>query len=57
MNLELSKEEADLLKVILLGELEDKRVEMHHAKNIEFKAELLAREKVLEGILGRLGSR
>jgi hypothetical protein len=54
MNLELTREEADLLKLLLLAEIEEKRVEMHHAKNIEFKAELQAREKLLQGILKRL---
>jgi hypothetical protein len=54
MTLELSGEEAVLLKVILLAEREDKRVEMHHAKNVDFKAELMTREKILEGILARL---
>jgi hypothetical protein len=53
MNLELTSEEADLLKVLLLAEMEDKRVEMHHAKNIGFKAELQIREKLIEGILKR----
>jgi hypothetical protein len=53
MNLELSGAEAELLKILLRAELEDKRVEMHHAKNMEFKAELQAREKLIEGILGR----
>jgi hypothetical protein len=54
MNLELNGEEAALLKVLLLSELEEKRVEMHHAKNNDFKAELLAREKIIQGILARL---
>jgi len=53
MKLELTGEEADLLKMLLLAELEDKRVEMHHTKNIEFKAELLAREKRIQEILKR----
>lgn len=53
MNLELTSEEADLLKIILLAELEDKRVEMRHAKNMEFKTELQIREKRIEGILER----
>ena len=53
MNIEMSREEADLLKMILLAELEEKRVEIHHAKNIEFKAELQKREKVLQEIVKR----
>jgi hypothetical protein len=51
MKLELTTEEADLLKSLLLAEEEEKRVEMHHAKNIEFKAELQAREKLIQGLL------
>jgi hypothetical protein len=54
MNLTLNADEAALLKVLLLAELEDKRVEMHHAKNLEFKNELLNREKLIQAIIGRL---
>jgi hypothetical protein len=54
MNLEMSSEEADLLKILLQTELEDKRVEMRHAKNPEFKNELQAREKLITALLGRL---
>jgi len=54
MRLELSGEEASLLKIILLGELEDKRVEMRHAKNPQFKDELQSREKLIQGMLDRL---
>lgn len=53
MNIELSREETDLLKMLLLVELEEKRVEIHHAKNIEFKAELQKREKILQGLVKR----
>jgi hypothetical protein len=51
MNLELDPEQTSLVKVLLLAELEEKRVEMHHAKNTEFKAELLHREKTIQAIL------
>jgi hypothetical protein len=54
MKVELSDEEAGLLRIILLGEIEDKRVEMRHATNMDFKEELAAREKRLQGILDRL---
>jgi hypothetical protein len=54
MNLTLNADESALLKVLLLAELEDKRVEMHHTKNVEFKSELLSREKLIQGILARL---
>jgi hypothetical protein len=53
MNLVLSDDEADLLKLLLLAELEEKRVEMHHAKNMEFKAELQDREKRIQEMLKR----
>jgi hypothetical protein len=54
MNLELSTDEAGLLKSLLLAEEEEKRVELHHAKNMEFKAELQAREQLVQGLLKRL---
>jgi len=47
MNLEFTLEEAGLLKLLLLSEIEEKRVEIHHAKNIAFKAELQSREQLL----------
>jgi hypothetical protein len=53
MNIELNASEADLLKMILLAELEEKRVEIHHAKNIEYKAELQKQEKQLQEIVKR----
>jgi len=54
MELNLDAGEAELLKIILLAELEEKRVELHHAKNIEFKAALVEREKILRGLLEKL---
>jgi len=53
MNIELSQEETELLKLLLLAELEEKRVEIHHARNIEFKAELQKREKLIQEIVKR----
>jgi hypothetical protein len=53
MNIELSQEEGDLLKTLLLAELEEKRVEIHHTRNIEFKLELQKREKLIQEIVKR----
>jgi hypothetical protein len=54
MAVELRAEEAELLKTLLLAELEAKRVELHHARNIDYKAELQKQEKVIQAILQRL---
>ncbi len=54
MNLELKPDETELLRTMLLAEVEAKRVEMHHARNIDYKAELQEQEKVLQEILRRL---
>lgn len=53
MNIELNEAEADLLKMLLLAELEEKRVEIHHARNIEYKAELQKQEKQIAEIVKR----
>ncbi len=55
MNLELNPDEADLLRRLLLAEIEAKRVEIHHARNVDYKTELLAQEKLINGILKRFG--
>ena len=46
MMIELNQEEVELLKVLLLAELEEKRVEIHHARNAEFKVELQKQEEI-----------
>jgi hypothetical protein len=53
MHVDLTEEEADLLKMLLLAELEAKRVEMHHARNIDYKAELQNQAKAIQGMLQR----
>jgi hypothetical protein len=53
MNIELNADEVELLKMLLLAELEEKRVEIHHAKNIEYKSELQKQEKLISGIVKR----
>lgn len=54
MNVDLKADEAELLRTMLLAEVEVKRVEMHHARNIDYKAELQKQQKVLQEILQRL---
>ena len=54
MKLDISPEETDLLKILLLKDVEETRVEVHHAKNIDYKAHLQAREKVLQSLMERL---
>jgi hypothetical protein len=55
MNVELSAEEADLLRRLLLAEVEGKRVEIHHSQNLDYKAELQKQEKTIQAVLKRLG--
>ena len=54
MNLELNAQQEELLKLLLVKELEETRVEIHHAKNIEFKTGLGNREKTLRHLIEML---
>lgn len=54
MNVELEPGEAEVLKTMLQAEVETKRVELHRARNIDFKAELQKQEKVLQDLLRRI---
>jgi hypothetical protein len=54
VQLELNGQEAELLKLLLVKELEETRVEIHHAKNIEFKTGLGPREHALRHLIGRI---
>ena len=54
MLLEPANPEVDLLRLLLVKELEETRVEERHARNIEFKAGLEAREGQIRILLGRL---
>ena len=54
MQLELKDQEAELLKLLLLKELEETRVEFRHAKNIDFKLGLGERETALRHLMGVL---
>ncbi|WP_306601985.1 hypothetical protein [Geothrix sp. 21YS21S-2] len=53
MIMELAEQEADLLKLLLVKELEETRVEVHHARNMDFKLGLEAREANLKSLLNR----
>lgn len=54
MRMELADQEAELIKLLLVKEIEETRVELHHAKNIDFKAGLEGRQESLRAILGKL---
>lgn len=54
MHVELNPEETELLQRLLLAEVEGKRVEIHHARNADYKEELQRQEKLIQGILKRL---
>ncbi|HNX31962.1 MAG TPA: hypothetical protein PKM35_10155 [Holophaga sp.] len=54
MKLELTSEEAALARMLLEKDIEETRVEVHHAKNIDYKSHLQAREKVLQSLIERL---
>jgi hypothetical protein len=54
MKPEFSNQESELLKFLLLKEIEETRVEIHHAKNMDFKANLTSRLETLHAILGKL---
>ena len=55
MKVELLDQEAELLRLLLTKELEETRVEVHHARNMEYKAGLVAREELIRPLLARLG--
>lgn len=54
MKLEISEPELDLLQVLLVKELEETRVEIHHARNMDYKIGLEEREGLLRKLMGRL---
>lgn len=53
MNLEIKDSEAELLRLLLMKELEETRVEIRHARNMDYKAGLEQREGALKGLLER----
>jgi hypothetical protein len=54
MKVELKPEEAQLLKLLLEKDLGETRVEVHHARNMEYKSHLQEREKLLQELIGRM---
>jgi hypothetical protein len=50
----VNSEEMELLRIMLEKDIGETRVEIHHAKNIEFKAQLQARERLLQALTDRL---
>ena len=55
MNLELSKEDLDLLTMLLSKSEVDTRVEIHHAdKSFEYRDYLKARDKQISSLLERV---
>lgn len=54
MKLELKPEETELLKLLLEKDLGETRVEVHHARNMDYKAHLQERETLLQGLINRL---
>lgn len=54
MRLDLNNEEADLLKLLLTKDIEETRVEVHHAKNNDFKLQLQAHERAAQSLVERL---
>ncbi len=55
MSVEFDTEETDLLRRLLLAEVEAKRVEIHHVRNADYKVELQRQEKLIQSMLKRLG--
>lgn len=53
MDLNLSPSDMALIHLLLKKELEETRVEIHHARNMEFKAELQIREHQVAVLLGQ----
>lgn len=55
MNIEIADPEIELLKLLLVKELEETRVEVRHSRNMDFKAGLEHREEQLRGLIVKLG--
>ena len=55
MNLELSKDEIDIIKMMLSKEEVETRVEIHHAnRSFEFRDYLKDRQKMIHNLLGKI---
>jgi hypothetical protein len=55
MNLDLTPDEADLLRDLLDAEMRDGRMEIADTDNVRFKRELRERQDVLRGLIEKLG--
>jgi hypothetical protein len=54
MQLEIKPEEMELLKLLLEKDIGETRVEVHHARNIEYKAHLQERERIAQALNDRI---
>lgn len=54
-NIEFSEAEHELLVTMVTKEIEETRVEHHHAKVYEYKQYLKEREEILKALLAKLG--
>ena len=53
MKIELTGEQSQFLTTVLTKEFEETRVEIHHARNYEYKLILKEREKLIRDLLKR----
>ncbi len=54
MRIELTQDEAEILRDLLKSDLVDLREEIHHTDDHEMKVELHSRQHLIEGIVGKL---
>jgi hypothetical protein len=55
MNVELMEPEVRFLQMLLVKELEETRVEIHHARNMDYKMALEDREALIRTLMNRVG--
>lgn len=55
MNLELTFDEATLISSLLDRDLRDLKAEIYHTDTLEYRAQLKARERLMLGLLDKLG--
>lgn len=53
--LELDLEDRELLRLLLMKELEETRVEVRHTHHVEYKNMLLEREARVQELIAKLG--
>lgn len=54
MNIEITREDLDYLKLLLEREYTNTLVEMHHTKHNDYRNIVKAKEKLIEDLLARL---